>query len=73
MATRNLAAKPQFGLPSAAAVEKISTAQQVQALHAAHFRFEALMADLEQKFENEASVLRERYINEVLSIHTADA
>ena len=40
MATRNLAAKPQFGLPSAAAVERISTSEQVERLRSLNFDYE---------------------------------
>jgi hypothetical protein len=65
--------RPTFGLPSAAAVERISTAQQVTRLHAAHYRYETLMGDLETQFESKASELRESYISEILEIQGADA
>jgi len=66
-------AKPGFGLPSAMAVERISTAEQVTRLHDAHYRYETLMADLETQFESKASELHESYIAEVLEIHGAEA
>jgi hypothetical protein len=65
--------KPTFGLPSAAAVERISTAEQVTRLRDAYFRYETLMGDLEAQFESKASELRESYISEILEIHGADA
>jgi hypothetical protein len=65
--------KPTFGLPSAATVERISTADQVHRLHSSHFRYTALMTELETQFEAKAAELRESYIEEVLNIHGATA
>jgi hypothetical protein len=72
MATKSLT-KPTFGVPSAEVIGRIGTSDQVAALHAAHYRYEAQLAELERQCEVRASELREQYLAEVLEIHQGEA
>ncbi len=65
--------KAVFGVPSAEVIGRIGTSDQVTALHAAHYRYGAQIADLERQFEAKASELRESYLAEVIAIHGGEA
>jgi hypothetical protein len=69
MATRNLAAKPQFGLPSAQCVARLSSAEQVERLRSLNFDYEVKMRDLENQYEARADALRTEYIESILAVH----
>jgi hypothetical protein len=65
--------KQLFGVPSSEVIGRITSSDQVTALHAAHYRYGAQLSDLERQFEAKASELRETYLAEVIAIHDGDA
>jgi hypothetical protein len=69
MAVSKSIIKSTYPTPSAETLARISASDKVAALHAASFRYEAQLAEIERQFETKVSHLRESYLDEVLEIH----
>jgi hypothetical protein len=65
--------KQPFGVPSLATAEAIDASDKCAALHAASYRYDARLRELEGQFEAKASELREAYLGEVAAIHQSEA
>jgi hypothetical protein len=62
-------AKQAFGVPSLATAEAIDASDKVSALHAAGYRYDARVREIELQFEAKIAELREAYLGEVAAIH----
>ena len=58
--------KQAFGVPS---VETAGASDRVSALHAAGYRYDARVREIEAQFEAKIAELREAYLGEVADIH----
>jgi hypothetical protein len=70
---KSLTKPTAFGVPSTGVLDRIDSSDKVSALHAAGYRYEARLSELEQQFEAKASELRETYLGEVSEIHQGEA
>jgi hypothetical protein len=61
--------KQVFGVPSVETANRIDASDKVSALHAAAYRFDARIRELETQFEAKAAELRASYLGEVAEIH----
>lgn len=66
--TKQALQKQIFGVPSLETASRIDASDKVSALHAAGYRLDARLRELEGQFEVKASELREAYLNEVSTI-----
>jgi hypothetical protein len=62
--------KQAFMPPSLDVARRIDDSDKCTALHAAAYRFDARLLELEQQFEAKASALRTAYLSEVATIHS---
>jgi hypothetical protein len=69
---KSLVKPTAFGVPSVEVIDRIDSSDKVSALHAAGYRFEARLSELERQFEAKASELREAYLGEVSEIHRSE-
>jgi hypothetical protein len=58
-------AKQTFGVPSLATAEAIDNSDKVAQLHAAAYRYDARVRELEIQFETKIAELRQSYLDEV--------
>ena len=65
--------KQAFGVPSLATAEAIDNSDKVSALHAAGYRYDARVREIEIQFEAKIAELREAYLDEVSDIHGSKA
>ena len=70
---KHLPAKQAFGVPSLATAEAIDNSDKVSALHAAAYRYDARVREIELQFEAKIAELREVYLREVAEIHSGEA
>jgi hypothetical protein len=66
-------AKQAFGVPSLATAEAIDNSDKVSALHAAGYRYDARVREIELQFEAKIAELRATYLGEVADIHGSEA
>ena len=66
-------AKTTFGVPSIETACRIDNSDRVSALHAAGYRFDARVREIELQFEAKVAELREAYLGEVAAIHGDEA
>ena len=69
---KHLATKT-FGVPSLATAEAIDNSDKVSALHAAGYRYDAQVREIELQFEAKIAELREAYLDEIADIHGSKA
>jgi len=69
MATKSLTKAAIFGVPSLEVAQRIDDMDKVDAIHAAHFRLQTRMRELETQFEAKASELRAAFLAEISEIH----
>jgi hypothetical protein len=65
-------AKQTFGAPSLVTAEAIDNSDKVSALHAAGYRYDARVREIELQFEAKIAELREAYLDEVADIHGSE-
>jgi hypothetical protein len=65
--------KQLFGVPSLETARRADDSDKVAALEASHYRLTARMRELEQRFDEEASKLRQAFLAEVLEIHGGES
>jgi hypothetical protein len=65
--------KQTFGVVTIETASRIDNSDKCAALHAASYRYDARIRELEGQFEAKASELREAYLNEVAAIHQNEA
>lgn len=63
-------ATKSFGLPSLEVATRIDNSDKVSALHAAGYRYDSRLRELEHQFEAKASELRTAYLDECATIHS---
>jgi len=66
--TKTLTKPSLFGVPSLETAQRIDDMDKVDAIHAAHFRLQTRMRELETQFEAKASELRAAFLAEVAEI-----
>lgn len=71
--TKQQISRQAWGVPSLETASRIDASDRVSALHAAHYRLNARLHELETQFEAKAAELREAYLNEVATIHSEAA
>jgi hypothetical protein len=57
-----------FGVPSVETASRIDASDRVSALHAAGYRYDARVREIELQFEAKIAELREAYLGEVADI-----
>jgi hypothetical protein len=57
-----------FGVPSVETATRIDNSDRVSALHAAGYRYDARVREIEQQFEAKIAELRSSYLDEVAGI-----
>ena len=62
-------AKQAFGVPSVETADRIDASDKVSALHAAGYRYDARVREIELQFEAKIAELRQSYLDEVTDIH----
>ena len=62
-------AKQAWGVPSLETASRIDASDRVSALHAAAYRYDARVREIEQQFEAKIAELRQAYLDEVTDIH----
>jgi hypothetical protein len=62
-------AKQAFGVPSVETANRIEASDKVSALHAATYRYDSRVREIELQFEAKVAELREAYLHEVAEIH----
>jgi hypothetical protein len=65
--------KQIFGVPSLETAARIDDNDKVASLHAANYRLNARMRELEVQFEAKASEVRAAFLAEVAAIHDGEA
>ena len=70
--TRQLS-KQIFGMPSTETASWIDNSDRVSALHAAGYRYDARVREIELQFEAKVAELREAYLSEVATIQSEAA
>jgi hypothetical protein len=58
-----------FGVPSVETASRIDASDRVSALHAAGYRYDARVREIEAQFEAKVAEIREAYLDEVAGIH----
>ena len=66
------AAKKPFGVPSLIVATAIDNSDKVSALHAAAYRYDARVREIELQFEAKAAELRAAYLSEVSEIQAGE-
>jgi hypothetical protein len=61
--------KQAFGVPSVETASRIDASDRVSALHAAGYRYNARVREIELQFEAKIAELREAYLDEVSGLH----
>jgi hypothetical protein len=59
-----------FGVPSVETASRIDASDRVSALHAAGYRYDARVREIEAMFEAKIAELRSAYLDEVAGIHS---
>ena len=62
-----------FGVPSLETARRVGDHDNCSALHAAAFRYDARLMELEQQFATKAAELRTAYLSEVATIQSDEA
>jgi hypothetical protein len=62
-----------FGVPSLETARRVDDHDKCSALHAAAFRYDARLMELEQQFATKAAELRAAYLSEVATIQSDEA
>ncbi len=62
-----------FGVPSLETASRIDDSDAVNAVYAAHFRYNSRMRELEGQFEAKASELRTAFLAELAAIRGGEA
>jgi hypothetical protein len=62
-----------FGVPSVETAGRIDNSDRVSALHAAGYRYDARVREIELQFEAKVAELREVYLAEVATIQSDEA
>ena len=65
--------KQAFGVPSVETASRIDNSDKVSALHAAGYRYDARVREIELQFEAKVAELREAYLSEVATIQSEAA
>jgi hypothetical protein len=65
--------KQAFGVPSILTASRIDNSDRVSALHAAGYRYDARVREIELQFEAKVAELREAYLSEVATIQNEAA
>ncbi len=68
MATKPIAQRTNFAVPSIETIHAIENDEQVNRAQEAHYRLHIKMAELQQRFETEASKLRCVFLAEMAEI-----
>jgi hypothetical protein len=66
---RQVSKPNMLGVVTLETASRIDASDKVSALHAAHYRLNARLHELETQFEAKAAELREAYLGEVAAIH----
>jgi hypothetical protein len=62
-----------FGVPSAETANRIDASDRVSALHAASYRYDARVREIELQFDAKIAEIRQAYLDEVATIQSEAA